>query len=70
MIHLGQQFRHGRKIEVPLQQGREHAEGLVSLVQQRPDARDDIGAVGIDDQVLSLVEMAGDMAVDDPFAGQ
>ncbi len=66
--YLLHQFRHGRNVEIAFQQGGEDAKGFVGFVQQRPDACDDIGPMGVDDQVFGFVIMACDVTIGDTVA--
>ena len=70
LIEFAQQFCHRRQIEVAFQQRWHWAKQLVGLVQQAPDLADHCRAMGIDQQVVGLVVMAGHMHIGHPLAGQ
>lgn len=54
LLHFQQQFAQRRIVEVPLEQGRAHAEATIGGSEQGPDAGLHGGTMGVDLQVRRL----------------
>ena len=67
LVDLEQHIGELRNIGIAFEQGRENPEVLVCGLKQLPHRVDDIGAVGVDNQVRRLHQMAGHMGVGNAF---
>ena len=59
-----------RDVEITLKQCREHPEMLVCLFEQRPYRINHVRPVGVDDQILGLDEVTGNMGIGDSLTRQ
>src|SRR5690606_32923572 len=68
-VHFRQQICHGWNVEIALQQGGLHAEQTIGLIQQLPHRIDNCSTMGINQQILGLIEMTRHVHIDNALAG-